>query len=212
MSYMTISSQENHHFSLCSYFHAHPTTLLIKILGGPMHGPSPQPQIFFGGTVPPVPPRSLPLSVSVSSFSFFLSLSFRLSPLSISPSVCLSDSQFLPYLLHLCVYLFFHLSSFFFQFLLPSHSTSLLPPLPPPRPRSLFQSSAGVPAGPATVDRWTVLRATRTAQPEFLFTVPSMKWPIQTVSKNVFATTNCLQWNLKKQLSVLLCLRTSVFL
>src|SRR6218665_1856591 len=34
MSYMTISSQENHHFSLCSYFHAHPTTLLLKILGG----------------------------------------------------------------------------------------------------------------------------------------------------------------------------------
>src|SRR6218665_1682580 len=41
MSYMTISSQENHHFSLCSYFHAHPTTLLLKILGAPMHGPSP---------------------------------------------------------------------------------------------------------------------------------------------------------------------------
>src|SRR6218665_1618380 len=42
MSYMTISSQENHHFSLCSYFHAHPITLLLKILGGPMHGPSPK--------------------------------------------------------------------------------------------------------------------------------------------------------------------------
>src|SRR6218665_1245509 len=53
MSYMTISSQENHHFSLCSYFHAHPTTLLLKILGGPMHGPSPTSN--FGGTVPPVP-------------------------------------------------------------------------------------------------------------------------------------------------------------
>ena len=55
MSYMTISSQENHHFSLCSYFHAHPTTLLLKILGGPMHGPSPH--LKFGGDRPPVPPR-----------------------------------------------------------------------------------------------------------------------------------------------------------
>src|SRR6218665_2892668 len=53
MSYMTISSQENHRFSLCSYFHAHPTTLLLKILGGPMHGPSP-PQIFLGDR-PPAP-------------------------------------------------------------------------------------------------------------------------------------------------------------
>src|SRR6218665_4029467 len=59
MSYMTISSQENHHFSLCSYFHAHPTTLLLKILGGPMHGPSPPPQIL--GDRPPSPPRSPPL-------------------------------------------------------------------------------------------------------------------------------------------------------
>src|SRR6218665_2473277 len=40
MSYMTISSQEKHNFSLCSCFHAHPTTLLLKILGGPMHGRS----------------------------------------------------------------------------------------------------------------------------------------------------------------------------
>src|SRR6218665_3239500 len=59
MSYMTISSQENHNFSLCSYFHAHPTTLLLKIWGEPMHGPSPTSN--FGGTVPPVPPRSQPL-------------------------------------------------------------------------------------------------------------------------------------------------------
>src|SRR6218665_1441311 len=56
---MTISSQENHHFSLCSYFHAHPTTLLLKILGGPMHGPSPTSN--FGGTVPQSHPRSPPL-------------------------------------------------------------------------------------------------------------------------------------------------------
>src|SRR6218665_1608136 len=59
MSYMTISSQENHHFSLCSYFHAHPTTLHLKRLGGPMHGPSPH--LKFWGDRPPVPPRSPPL-------------------------------------------------------------------------------------------------------------------------------------------------------
>src|SRR6218665_3302865 len=59
MSYMTISSQENHNFSLCSCFHAHPTTLLLKILGGgPMHGRPPPPQIL-GGTVPPSPPLGL---------------------------------------------------------------------------------------------------------------------------------------------------------
>src|SRR6218665_2023991 len=62
MSYMTISSQENHHFSLCSYFHAHPTTLLLKILGGPMHGPSPTSN--FWGDRPPSPPRSPPLGIS----------------------------------------------------------------------------------------------------------------------------------------------------
>src|SRR6218665_4122814 len=58
MSYTTISSQKKHNFSLCSCFHAHPTTLLLKILGGPMNGRSP-PQIL--GAVPPVPPRSPPL-------------------------------------------------------------------------------------------------------------------------------------------------------
>src|SRR6218665_3676850 len=55
MSYMTISSQEKHNFSLCSCFHAHPTTLLLKILGGTNAW-------ILGGTVPPVPPRSPPLS------------------------------------------------------------------------------------------------------------------------------------------------------
>src|SRR6218665_3927507 len=39
-------------FLLCSYFSAHPTTLLLKILGGRMHGPSPTSN--FVGTVPPV--------------------------------------------------------------------------------------------------------------------------------------------------------------
>src|SRR6218665_1646677 len=34
-------------FLLCSYFCAHPTTLLLKILGGRMHGPSPH--LKFGG-------------------------------------------------------------------------------------------------------------------------------------------------------------------
>src|SRR6218665_2771591 len=60
MSYMTISSQEKHNFSLGSCFHAHSTTLLLKILGGPMHGRSPPPQIFWGAR-PPSPPRSPPL-------------------------------------------------------------------------------------------------------------------------------------------------------
>src|SRR6218665_603055 len=54
MSYMTIFSQEKHHFSLCSYFHAHPTTLLLKILGGINAWAVPPPQIVWG-TVPPVP-------------------------------------------------------------------------------------------------------------------------------------------------------------
>src|SRR6218665_2688678 len=62
MSYMTISSQENHHFSLCSYFHAHPTTLLLKMLGGTNAWAVPPPQIL-GGTFPPVPPRSPPLVI-----------------------------------------------------------------------------------------------------------------------------------------------------
>src|SRR6218665_2556907 len=46
-------------FSLCSCFHAHPTTLLLKILGGgPMHGRSPT--STFGGDRPPVPPGLRP--------------------------------------------------------------------------------------------------------------------------------------------------------
>src|SRR6218665_1748181 len=35
-------------FLLCSYFHAHPTTLLLKILGGRMHGLSPHLKFFLG--------------------------------------------------------------------------------------------------------------------------------------------------------------------
>src|SRR6218665_1321050 len=63
MSYMTLSSQEKHHFLLSSYFRAHPTTLLLKILGGRMHGSSPT--SHFGGTVPPVLPRSPPLFIAI---------------------------------------------------------------------------------------------------------------------------------------------------
>src|SRR6218665_1921331 len=66
MSYMTFSSQEQPLFQiseensfmtpflLCSYFRAHPTTLLLRILGGGrMHGPSPH--LKFWGDRPPVP-------------------------------------------------------------------------------------------------------------------------------------------------------------
>src|SRR6218665_496144 len=41
-------------FLLCSYFRAHPTTLLLKILGGRMYGPSPTSN--FWGDRPPIPP------------------------------------------------------------------------------------------------------------------------------------------------------------
>src|SRR6218665_2508369 len=59
MSYMTLSSQEKHPFLLCSYFHAHPTTLLLKILGDQGMG-RPPPQIW-GGPSPSLP-RSPPLA------------------------------------------------------------------------------------------------------------------------------------------------------
>src|SRR6218665_1569898 len=65
---MTISSQENHHFSLCSYFHAHPTTLLLKIiLGDQCIG---RPPNKFWGDRPPSPPRSPPLSFRLSASAF----------------------------------------------------------------------------------------------------------------------------------------------
>src|SRR6218665_1761336 len=59
MSYMTISSQEKHNFSLCSCFHAHPTTLLLKILGGTNAWAVP-PTLSFGGGGHPRPPPLLP--------------------------------------------------------------------------------------------------------------------------------------------------------
>src|SRR6218665_1142746 len=75
MSYMSISSQENHHFSLCSYFHAHPTTLLLKILGywGDQCMGRP-PTSNFGGTVPP---RSPPLITLGKLYTFVLGISTR---------------------------------------------------------------------------------------------------------------------------------------
>jgi len=49
------------HFLLCWYFQTHPTTLLLKILGVPMHGRPPTSNFF--GDRPPSPPRSPPLSI-----------------------------------------------------------------------------------------------------------------------------------------------------
>src|SRR6218665_4051655 len=67
MSYMTISSQENHHFSLCSYFHAHPTTLLLKILGWTNAWAAPTSN--FGGLSPQSPLGLRPCNQSVISQS-----------------------------------------------------------------------------------------------------------------------------------------------
>src|SRR6218665_1364324 len=53
-------------FLLCSYFRTHPTTLLLKILGGRMHGPPP-PQILGGPS--PSPSRSPPLIPSSETLS-----------------------------------------------------------------------------------------------------------------------------------------------
>src|SRR6218665_2911070 len=50
-SCMTLSSQEKHLFLLFSYFRAHPTTLLLKILGGTDAWAVPHLK-FFLGTVP----------------------------------------------------------------------------------------------------------------------------------------------------------------
>src|SRR6218665_2011611 len=89
MSYMTISSQEKHNFSLCSCFHAHPTTPLLKILGGPMHGRSPTSN--FWGDRPPSPPRSPPLLSLNSSFTPNLKHCSSTNPIPIYPL-----SPFLP--------------------------------------------------------------------------------------------------------------------
>src|SRR6218665_2391878 len=77
---MTIFSQEKHHFSLCSYFHAHPTTLLLKILGGTNAWAVPPTSNFGGDRPPQSPPRSPPLLVKdskkLSTITFFV-LHFR---------------------------------------------------------------------------------------------------------------------------------------
>src|SRR6218665_2824810 len=101
MLYMTISSQENHHFSLCSYFHAYPTTLLLKILGGPMHGPSPHLK-FWGDRPPQSPPRSppLPRPPSRNGLLAFGNRSFAPLALATSPFFikCLTCALFTPYI------------------------------------------------------------------------------------------------------------------
>src|SRR6218665_684123 len=56
-------------FLLCSSFRAHPTTLILKILGGTNAWAFPPPQIL-GGTVPSVPPRSTPLVVVTMTMPF----------------------------------------------------------------------------------------------------------------------------------------------
>jgi len=50
---------------LTSYFRTHPITLLLEILGGRMHGPSPHLNLFLGRLSPPVPPKSPPMSQGV---------------------------------------------------------------------------------------------------------------------------------------------------
>src|SRR6218665_3701872 len=45
-------------FLLSSYFHTHPITQLLEILGGRMHG---RPHLNFGRNLPPVPPKSQPM-------------------------------------------------------------------------------------------------------------------------------------------------------
>src|SRR6218665_1186947 len=54
--------KKNTYFLLFSYFRAHPTTLLLKILGGRMHGMSTPPQTL-GGPSPQSPPRFSPLTL-----------------------------------------------------------------------------------------------------------------------------------------------------
>src|SRR6218665_283144 len=79
MSYMTLSSQQKALFQqknslatpiflLSSNFRAHPTTLLLKILGGPMHGPSHH--LKFWGTVPQSPLGLRPCRQTATATSY----------------------------------------------------------------------------------------------------------------------------------------------
>src|SRR6218665_3857938 len=54
--------KKNTFFVLDSYFHAHPTTLLLKILGGPMHGLSPHLKLWGDR-----PPQSPPLPTCITN-------------------------------------------------------------------------------------------------------------------------------------------------
>src|SRR6218665_515465 len=76
-------------FLLCSYFRAHPTTLLLKILGGRMHGPphlkflgGPSPQVSACAPVPYNPPLTslpfLPLQEHVDQLQSVLNAAARL--------------------------------------------------------------------------------------------------------------------------------------
>src|SRR6218665_3239130 len=67
MSYMTISSQENNHFSLCSYFHAHPTTLYFSKYWGTDAWAVPH--LKFSGDRPSVPPAAARRSILVGGAS-----------------------------------------------------------------------------------------------------------------------------------------------
>src|SRR6218665_1189136 len=90
MSYMTriwpFSHKKNHYFRkeflydtflLCSYFRAHPTTLLLKILGGRMYGPSP-PQ--FLGVPSPSPPLGLRRCLQQSNTFYSKAIHFTAGP------------------------------------------------------------------------------------------------------------------------------------
>src|SRR6218665_1573245 len=70
--YMTISSQEKHNFSLCSCFHAHLTTLLLKILGGTNAWAVPPTSNFGGDRPPQSPPRSPPLLMKPYELILFM--------------------------------------------------------------------------------------------------------------------------------------------
>ena len=54
--------KKNTFLLLYSYFHTHPTTLLLKILGGPMHGPSPTSNL---GGPSPVPLGLRPCNIDI---------------------------------------------------------------------------------------------------------------------------------------------------
>ena len=74
------------HFLGTSYFPAHPITLLLQILEGRMHGPSPTSN--FGGTVPPVPPKSPPVGQKPAAHSYTLTQHQRRKSIGIFIAPC----------------------------------------------------------------------------------------------------------------------------